>query len=430
MSSTGLEKSIYMTGVFDTDPRRNPLWGANKAYVAYCSSDAWAGDAGPDGNPMGWQFRGQRIVNATFRTLAEQHGFGAMPHTRVIFGGCSAGSRGAMFNLDVVANTVVPKGVQVLGFLDSPLWVDVQPFDSTVMPLENETQLIVPLINPTNVLDPNCVAVYPGSEMWKCMYGEWRLPFLKTPFLVSASQFDKYQLSYNENTAPPYTGDALTYANSFQSTVRNVLAGIPTAKQPYSAVFSTACFKHCTSDIGDFWGVKIGRINLKTWLDAWLLGSLPQSKLVESCVGFGCGQCHAKPGPDALTLAQLYSPPPPSPSPPMPPRPLLFGRFKAPRQSSATTLTTAAVASPPATVKSRAKQMSRTIAIAVVLLAVFGFCLTYATRVVRRPPSIADDLERRRLLTPANAAKRRSGLESARPGQWIAATRGTGGSDL
>ena len=70
--------------------------------MVYCSSDAWAGDAGPASNPMGWQFRGQRIVAAVLQTLRQQQGLGSLPGTRLLFAGCSAGSRGAMFNLDRV----------------------------------------------------------------------------------------------------------------------------------------------------------------------------------------------------------------------------------------------------------------------------------------------------------------------------------------
>jgi hypothetical protein len=438
VSSVGLEHSVSMSGVFDTDPKRSPLAGANKVYVAYCSSDAWAGDAGPDSNPMGWQFRGQRIVNATFHTLAEQHGLGTLPHTKVVFGGCSAGSRGAMFNLDVVANAVVPRGVQVVGLLDSPLWVDVQPFGDNpqVMPLENETQMIVPYINPTLVLDPDCVAAYPGAENWRCLYGEYRLPFIKTPYLLSASQFDKYQLSYNEAASPPYTGDALTYADAFQSTVRGVLAGLPTPQQAGSAVFSTACFKHCTSDIGDFWGVKVGRISLKTWMAAWLIGQLPQPQLVEDCTGFGCGQCHSEPAADAETLGELYPSPPPPTAAAQPTGRGRRGRtptpvaVKAPAPARVAAPRVAAGPPPPAMVQTHAtrlQQIGRNLAVGGTLIAGLGLCLGYASRVVRKPPTVADDLEQRRLLAKAAPTGGKWGFQQPKAAGGSSAARAATG---
>ena len=48
---------LQMGGIFDADPHRNPWAGANLVYAAYCSSDAWVGDAGPESNAWGWHAR-------------------------------------------------------------------------------------------------------------------------------------------------------------------------------------------------------------------------------------------------------------------------------------------------------------------------------------------------------------------------------------
>ena len=123
---------VHMTGIFSFDPERNPLAGANMVQIGYCSSDAWVGNVGAKqattlqqtknvAGTDGWAFQGQRIIEATLATLSTHFAFGAMPKTRLLFGGCSAGARGAMFNLDYVQD-MVPQGVQVHGFLDSPLW--------------------------------------------------------------------------------------------------------------------------------------------------------------------------------------------------------------------------------------------------------------------------------------------------------------------
>ena len=169
--------------------------------MGYCSSDAWIGDVGPESNDWGWAgFRGQRIVAATLAALAQNFSMGTTPgrSDRLLFSGCSAGARGAMFTADYV-QAMVPRGMEVRAFLDSPLWVDEQPLLSDITSLENETQAVYELVNATARLGDACAAAYvPLGEGWKCLYGQYRLPYVETLYLLSASQFDKYQLPYNE----------------------------------------------------------------------------------------------------------------------------------------------------------------------------------------------------------------------------------------
>jgi hypothetical protein len=146
------------------------------------------------------------------------------------------------------------------------------------------------------------------------------MPFLRTRYLLSASQFDKYQLPYNSGAAPPFNAAQLSYANMFQGVVASVVSGLPNAQQPGSFVYSSACFKHCTSDTGAFWGVRIQGVSLKEALAQWWLTDALEAapaRLVEACTGFGCGECHAP--------APPLPPAPPAPPPAKPPRPPRFG---------------------------------------------------------------------------------------------------------
>ena len=130
---------------------------------------------------------------------------------------------------------------------------------------------------------------------------------------------------------PPYTGANLTYVNAFQKAVRDVVLDLPTATQPQSAVYSSACFKHCTSTLawGSFWGVKVDNMSLKTFLADWYFGqdftnanysdatyaaagtaALPagiSNQRIEACNGFGCAQCHRKVVPPAPPLPPAYA---------------------------------------------------------------------------------------------------------------------------
>ena len=60
---------------------------------------------------------------------------------------------------------------------------------------------------------------------------------------LRAQTFPVPQLPYNEGSVPPYDGDQLSYANDFQLVVRDIVLNLPTAQQPGSGVYSSACFK-------------------------------------------------------------------------------------------------------------------------------------------------------------------------------------------
>ena len=354
--------------------------------MPYCSSDAWVGDAGPESNDWGFYFKGQRILEAALKQLQQgvtvttvnvehflnhTHATNTVTTTyaltaadKVLFGGCSAGGRGALFNLDYVQSMLPAGAPPVLGFFDSALWVDMLPLDpSSEISLENETQQIFALVNATARLGDACAAAYPGDEGWRCLYGQYRLPYVTTPYLLSASQFDRFQLPYNEGSNPPYApGPNLTYALTFQAAVRTVMLNLPTAAQPRSAVYSSACYKHCTSTLayGAFWGVKVGDVSLKEYLAAWCVHddtpaphpAMPPTDLhppfhdryfgstnwtdwtsanagaaalpaglkpqrIDPCTdGYACGQCHSKvaapqpPLPPAYTQSLLAGAPP------------------------------------------------------------------------------------------------------------------------
>ena len=89
-----------------SDPDPFALQSANKVFIMYCTSDGHMGDAGASATTHGWHFRGAAVLRATISELVQKHGLGASgggaPPQRIIYGGGSAGSRGAMVHLDYV----------------------------------------------------------------------------------------------------------------------------------------------------------------------------------------------------------------------------------------------------------------------------------------------------------------------------------------
>merc|ERR1712196_262202 len=94
-----------------------------------------------------------------------------------------------------------------------------------------------------------CAAQHTGDDEWKCMYGQYRLPTLQTPYFVVASQADSYQLG-NEVGRTPSSDGEVQYANEFAAATREL--GSQLSKMDRVGVYSWACYNHCvsTSDSG------------------------------------------------------------------------------------------------------------------------------------------------------------------------------------
>jgi hypothetical protein len=290
---------------------------ANKAFVTYCSSDAWVGD----GEMYGFQFRGQRIVSAVLASLVQKQGMGSAPDTRLLFGGCSAGGRGAAFSLDYVGDILAKEGapnVGVYGLLDAALWIDIPPAIPGIISQQCQTAALAAMVNASARLGDACAAAYPGVDSWKCLYGQYRMPFVTTPYIMQASQLDTFQIEININAAgdmlPPSAPWQYAYALRFQAAEKAVVAGLPTPTQTGSAVFSPACFHHCVTDAAGFWNLAIGAQTFRDVFAAWFLQGTAPQHVVDACTGWRCGTCSTKrshkggklkPGHGANSPAQL-----------------------------------------------------------------------------------------------------------------------------
>ena len=192
MSSSSWSQQESLSGIFEPGPS-NPYSGANFVYIFYCSSDAWIGDVGASAATGGFAFRGQKIIAATIADLVATKGLTSAAD--VVFGGCSAGARGATVMLDYVG-AMLPQGARLRGLLDSGLWVDVEAPDTDAVTLQEQTQQAYAMIQPQAVIPSECAAQYSGAEAWKCIYASYRLPFVKTKYIINAAQFDSFAMLY------------------------------------------------------------------------------------------------------------------------------------------------------------------------------------------------------------------------------------------
>lgn len=263
---------------------------ANKVYVKYCTSDGHMGD----GENFGFQFRGKVVVQAVLKDLVSRQGLGrGADRDLMIFGGGSAGARGSMVHLDYVPEMLgsAASNVNVVGFLDSPAWVDVEPFSASFPGFQYITQHVHSYANVEH-LGSECVEAYP-TEQWKCMYGQYRLPTLKTRFFLVASQADEYQLGNNVGRRPSSSKE-LSYAEDFAALTRDLLQTVK-ATSTENAVFSWACYNHCvatqdsgfnslTCSPGDTMGTALQQF--LGWLPRT---TSPELSWIDTCTGFACG---------------------------------------------------------------------------------------------------------------------------------------------
>lgn len=292
MSSKDYPRECAKTGIFDVDPHHTPLSTANKVYIPYCSSDGYMGDA----EHAGMQFRGARIARAVVADL-QTRGLGQ--GSTLVWSGGSAGGRGAMVLLDEVAEKL--PDANVVGYLDSNYYVDVPSYSSDFAGFQMQHEDILQNFNASSVVSDNCAAAYHG-ELWKCLFGQFRMPHVKTPYLMTAAQFDGWQLSHlvenyqGIDSSPSYTSEQRAYAEVFGAKTMALAQTLPSAMTPWAIIYSTACYNHHISEKSDFWRVTTSHgLSQNDAVQMLLQEDHRHSRieLIDECEGYECGSgCH------------------------------------------------------------------------------------------------------------------------------------------
>ena len=145
MTNKYWKSRINGTGIFDNNTTLNPMANAYKIYIPYCTPDGWMGNKNASNDTNNWSFYGQFMIEAVIDTLTTNNSYPLYKNNSiqdvVWFGGCSAGARCAMVNLDyipsIIQNSLNKSGnvkiatdysIQVYGILDSAIWINVEPY--------------------------------------------------------------------------------------------------------------------------------------------------------------------------------------------------------------------------------------------------------------------------------------------------------------
>ena len=339
-SSQYWQTTTAASGIFSRTPN-NSFAAANLVYVRYCSSDACtslfflffseslASDSRRpphrDGRHGGFQraVQGHPHRLRRVRGPADQHGprqRGAGALRRLLRRRCvppplciaetcalqliyssSPTARGAMVHLDNIVALMAPQGISVRGLLDSGLWVDFTPMSNGGMggTLLNQAVDVYGFANTSSVIPADCAAAYPGEE-YRCLFGQYRMPFVKSDYFLSQSQFDDFQTNYDCSASPiidtqimqgnfdaPYNQLTTQCFNNLQLTIRSVLQNLPTATQTGSGIFSSTCSSHCTTTGADYWTITVGDATLSSLVAAWWFGH-DTPRTISACQGTPC----------------------------------------------------------------------------------------------------------------------------------------------
>lgn len=265
--------------------------------MRYCTSDGWIGGNDAPFSSLPFRLHGRAYIDAAFSTLASDFGFGSVPDTQLLFSGCSAGARGALFNtyrVGVLARALAGAHLSKFGaFYDSAFWVDLIPLVTSETSFATQVQDAYALFNVSDgVLEPACLAAYADAP-WKCMFGEYAIATVSDSFFVHAYQYDLFQLGVDEDLGgkAPTTAPQLAYAEKFRNATRAAAARdvISPARAGTSALLP-ACFKHCNTGSSTFYTSKTNGVSLEDMVVAWFMGSTSTpAYVVENCAGLNCG---------------------------------------------------------------------------------------------------------------------------------------------
>jgi len=250
---------------------------AHRIYLRYCTSDGYLGNRT---GPLGWHFRGRPVVTAVIEEMAAL-GMGSVQGTRLIYGGCSAGARGAYYNIDWL-QTLLPSTVSLRGYFDSPLWIELDPVPllGSSTSLRAQCEAIAALHG--DALDEKCVQAY--GEPWRCLLAESSLSLVETPSLVFAHQDDSFQIGVGIGSRwVLWIPSAWTWWTQLRARTIEALKALPSRH----AVFSYACYGHCVSTSNNYNTRQVQGQTLQDAVEQFVFEGTV-SRTIQQCSGFDC----------------------------------------------------------------------------------------------------------------------------------------------
>ena len=236
-------------GILSNNSKENPeFYDWNVAYLPYCDGSSFSGNRSDPVQVEGslLYFRGLRILDSTISELLSDTNLKEAGH--VIFSGTSAGGLAVMLHADFVRSKL-PEKVNFRALADSGFFLDTASRKQKGQrKFRKIMQSVFKLHDCTDGVPQHCVKNTSGKKLWKCIFPQYFLRFVKSRLFVVNPLYDSWQLG-NIWEIPcarhPYscTKKELKQIKKFRKTTLKAMKGVIKGSSNI-ALFADSCIDH------------------------------------------------------------------------------------------------------------------------------------------------------------------------------------------
>jgi len=309
----GPPRQNMASGIMSPDCSINPdFCNWSVAYFIYCDGGSWTGNRDQPVPTSQAEYadppipqvhlKGRRNLQAIMDELLHNPKFGMVRASQVLYAGASAGGLSMYLHCESV-RAMIPMTTSVRCLADAGFFIDHQSVNGQRV-YRDTMSYAFRMHNGTSSVSEECIASKAGAKdlHWMCFFADYTLPYIRTPFFVSNSNFDSWAMgnilgaqSYY-GLSPQEQSDYVNCINKYSEcdpvwklavdtwgdAFRHKLT--PALVAPQHGLFVNNCHRHHNID-----GVEASktRINGQSLLEAvavWVAGAMPAPKLLDSLV--------------------------------------------------------------------------------------------------------------------------------------------------
>ncbi|KAG8390321.1 hypothetical protein BUALT_Bualt01G0071500 [Buddleja alternifolia] len=261
-STRYMSRVEVFSGILSNNASLNPdFYNWNRVKLRYCDGASFAGDAVFQNGTSLLYFRGQRIWRAIIEDLLPK---GLGQAKKALLSGCSAGGLATFLHCDNFTS-YLPKDASVKCLSDAGFFLDGRDIAMNHT-MRYFYKSLVTLQGVEKNLNTNCtraISLYPEQ----CMFPQYALPYIKTPFFILNSAYDVYQ--FHHILVPPAADPHGHWYHcklnpaacnpvqiaTLQGFRKYMLQSLRSffINSTRGGMYINSCFTHCQSETQDTW---------------------------------------------------------------------------------------------------------------------------------------------------------------------------------